>query len=483
MIYKYLFFIVIPVSLILIGCGSSSSSETGIDYILQPSQDIKIGEQNEQLLKYLGIPGPENPLPLVADAGKKFISQDHYDQTQTRISVLDYGAVPNDGLDDTTAFQNALYYAKLRVLKNEGTVGLHIGEGHYDLSDILYIEGGGIYLLGEGREKTVLRFHNHLGDAFGLKGTPFVRNFSWKFGMLWFCPDATRAKRVNIQEAVVNGIELEEGSTFLPINVSELDLNEGDILRVILRGGEEMLREASGDKEFSITDHPKWTILDNEGFWWYHNINVVKQVRNTGFELRKPLRLGLVNGRELYVSKSGSELAIGGGISDLSIQFVVEDNKKYKHLHEKGYNAIFLQKVAGVTVEQVSVINADNALILEHSHHNSIHDVSAIGTRMAHHGVSLRNSHDNLVTRWRQSQPVRHGLGVQDFSSGNVFSKCILEQGTLDSHRGMPFDNLRTEIKITNETGYGGGAFGPFAGRRMVSWCQRRNESGVILPV
>ena len=64
-----------------------------------------------------------------------------------------------------------------------------------------------------------------------------------------------------------------------------------------------------------------------------------------------------------------------------------------------------------------------------------------------------------------------HGISVQDFASGNVFRSGIMEHGTFDSHRGLPFDTVRTDIVIHNDGNPGGaGDAGPHCGRGMVHW-------------
>jgi hypothetical protein len=67
---------------------------------------------------------------------------------------------------------------------------------------------------------------------------------------------------------------------------------------------------------------------------------------------------------------------------------------------------------------------------------------------------------------------VYHGISSQDLSSGNVWRRGVMEHGTLDSHCGMPFDSIRSDIRIVSCDGRGGGSSraGPFVGRRMVAW-------------
>jgi hypothetical protein len=100
-------------------------------------------------------------------------------------------------------------------------------------------------------------------------------------------------------------------------------------------------------------------------------------------------------------------------------------------------------------------------------------DEQKSGTKahVAHHGISLREmSCDNLIQNIHILSKIHHGISIQDLAAGNVIRASILVHGTIECHRGMPYDTVRTNIDVRNLDGVSGGALGPYAGRRMVSW-------------
>ncbi|HEU4426584.1 MAG TPA: DUF4955 domain-containing protein, partial [Pilimelia sp.] len=64
-----------------------------------------------------------------------------------------------------------------------------------------------------------------------------------------------------------------------------------------------------------------------------------------------------------------------------------------------------------------------------------------------------------------------HGINVEGLSCGNVWSKGTMEAGTFDTHRGMPFNTVRTQIVINNDGSHGGSSdAGPLYGARFAHW-------------
>jgi hypothetical protein len=100
--------------------------------------------------------------------------------------------------------------------------------------------------------------------------------------------------------------------------------------------------------------------------------------------------------------------------------------------------------------------------------------------RGSHHPYFCREgSHDNLVEDFRiaaRTVPAPpgtqlHGINVEGLSSHNVWSRGVMEAGTFDTHRGMPFGNVRTEITVENDGRHGGDASaGPLYGARFTHW-------------
>src|SRR3972149_1078922 len=94
-------------------------------------------------------------------------------------NVLNYGAVPNDGLDDRQAIQNAIDSARIYISANPGSyVAVYLPQGTYTINSgsINFINSGtndysNICLKGDGSDKTVLLFKsNFTGQAITIKG-------------------------------------------------------------------------------------------------------------------------------------------------------------------------------------------------------------------------------------------------------------------------------------------------------------------------
>ena len=70
-------------------------------------------------------------------------------QIDTAIDVADFGAIPDDGIDDSAALKAALAAAHAA----DGPIRVQLGAGRYQLTEILWIERSGIVLAGTGSGK------------------------------------------------------------------------------------------------------------------------------------------------------------------------------------------------------------------------------------------------------------------------------------------------------------------------------------------
>ncbi|MFI6792667.1 hypothetical protein ACIBG4_35600 [Nonomuraea sp. NPDC050383] len=66
---------------------------------------------------------------------------------------------------------------------------------------------------------------------------------------------------------------------------------------------------------------------------------------------------------------------------------------------------------------------------------------------------------------------VHHGLNLEGLSSGNVWRRGTMAEGTFDTHRALPFENVRTDVTLVNNGRVGGSAAsGPLFGARIAHW-------------
>ncbi len=167
----------------------------------------------------------------------------------------------------------------------------------------------------------------------------------------------------------------------------------------------------------------------------------------------------------------------GSGVEGITLDVV--ETPQSQHLLDKGYNGVALQCAWDCWVDDVTVNNVDNGFLLVAAKACTLRRTRVTG-RGSHHPYCCREgSHDNLVEDFVLAQRTvpapagtqLHGINVEGLSSYNVWSRGRMEMGTFDTHRGMPFANVRTEITVDNTGSHGGDASaGPLYGARFAHW-------------
>jgi len=157
----------------------------------------------------------------------------------------------------------------------------------------------------------------------------------------------------------------------------------------------------------------------------------------------------------------------------------------HKHLEVLGWNGIYINRAIDCWVKNVEGENLENGIILASTKHCTISAVRLSGNTAMHHPMACRvMSCDNLFEDFaiQGQRQVMHGINVEFLSSGNVWRRGILERGTFDTHRGLPFDAIYTDIEVANDTdSWLGGAneAGPQMGRSVVRWNVRIAENKI----
>jgi hypothetical protein len=214
----------------------------------------------------------------------------------------------------------------------------------------------------------------------------------------------------------------------------------------------------------------------------------VQTVKGTTVTFRKPLVVPGTADATLTIENPLQTIQ-QSGVEHLTVQMPV--HVRTGHLQDPGFNAIYLKYAQHCWVRNVAISNADNGIIMADAANNTLVGVTMDAapesftpttqpgqkpaqpyTFSMHHAYSLRRgSCDNLITDFTVKAQVMHGLSVQDFANGNVFRKGTMAHGTFVNHRGLPFDNVRSDIAIHGDgTPECDSDFGPFQGRRGVNW-------------
>lgn len=164
------------------------------------------------------------------------------------------------------------------------------------------------------------------------------------------------------------------------------------------------------------------------------------------------------------------------GIETMTLRFARADEwTKDKHHEEEGWNGPYFNNAVHCWLRDVTLIDMDNGPALSSAKCVTLAGFtlksSRPGLALHHHGTLTRsNSHDNLFADFRVESRPYHGLNVEGQSTGNVWTRGVLEHGVFDSHRRSPFENIRTDVTLVANDGSHGGNGGPIMGARFANW-------------
>ncbi|MDV5147320.1 glycosyl hydrolase family 28-related protein [Streptomyces sp. SBC-4] len=415
-------------------------------------------------------------------------------------NAVTYGATPDArrgatdvyGADSAPAINRALLEAGER---GGGTVLLP--PGTYRIDDYLRIGHSGVVLRGAGSGRTTLLATRHLTELIGPYGSRYggdKSSWSWAGGLVWLSPHARHASLVAaIRDRAWpfegwTGNRRDEWTTLTTLRPAR----RGDRSVTVedpsaLRRGQLVLLRLADDPGHTLLEHMAGGGPGPEAYTWDDKTKLTSYVpyewpvRITGIAgrrvtLERPLPLDL---RPEWDPRlvSGADPLTDSGVVGLTLEAPLLAQSP--HLLDKGFNGVTFQCAYDCWAEDVVVRHVDNGFGLVAASACTLRRTRVEG-RGSHHPYFCREgAHDNLVEDFRvaaRTVPAPagtqlHGINVEGLSSHNVWSRGVMETGTFDTHRGMPFANVRTEITVENDGRHGGDASaGPLYGARFAHW-------------
>jgi hypothetical protein len=403
--------------------------------------------------------------------------------------AVDAGIRPDTDEDVSAALQGLL-----DQLGEAGGGVLVLEPGRYALDAPLVIHSSYVVLRGAGSDHTVLHFTHPLVETLGAAPHLGSTGWSWNGGHIFFI---SRERFRASMDTAWAGVDHREGwlmgDTLTAVAAADrgarrLRVTDTTGIRVGEMVGleqplddETLLRRMAGDIPGASTyDWPtraatiagEGRYADFDSFVW--PVRVV-DIEDGAVILEQPLKLAVDEGARLR--------ALGPTVHDSGVEGLTIENAmlpQTTHNINPGSNGVGFQAVYDCWARDVHVVNADVAFAMTAAKSCQLDGVSA-GGRSLHHFVVCRvQSHDNLIENFRLDTftvpavagSYLHGLNVEGFSSGNVYRRGVMHTGTFDSHRQLPFENLRCDITITNTDAVPGGALngGPYFGARSVNW-------------
>ncbi|MBU0476250.1 MAG: hypothetical protein KKF62_19045 [Bacteroidetes bacterium] len=433
------------ISVVLIGCNHPDRQEEWMPQIL---------DKNVQ---------KEHFLPNYSFAGYKWGEEPIPDSQGEIIDVSDFGAVPNDKLDDTKAIALALEAAN----KIDGQVILYFPKGRFILKDILYIERSNIVIRGsgaEGKNTTTLYMPLALNELKTPKDMTELQEYllandkrqiekergidkpyslyAWSGGYIWTNYPGARGKEylsnynkpVNILAKIVEG---KRGDNFFIVEDNS-KLETGKIVRINWYNDE--------GKNSSLVNY----LYNNQNVnigsrhWENPEIPLTKQevtiqaIDGNKISIKEPLLNDLRP--EWKPDISEWKYITNVGIENLTFEFLYQEY--VAHHVEDGYNAIYLTNTAHSWIRNVNFRNGDNGILTDICSNITIENVKAFG-RKYHYAVHFGDCYNMLAKNLYIQAPVVHSLTFNTGSRNSIYTGCtVTSMPTLDQHSGLNYQNL-----------------------------------------
>ncbi|MER7637969.1 glycosyl hydrolase family 28-related protein [Streptomyces sp. NPDC126522] len=426
-------------------------------------------------------------IPYIGGAGAR-----RHPRRPLVLDVRRYGAVA-DGVTDSAPAINRAIAAAGRA--GGGTV--LIPPGTFRIDDVIRVGHSGVVLRGAGSGRTKLYATRNLTELIGVYGSRYggdKSSWSWAGGLIWLAPTARwdslvaaiRAKAWPFEGWTGNKRdEWRQLTTVEPARQGAWTVTVADPSQ--LRPGELVLLRLSDDSGHTLLEHMAGGGPGPEAYYWDDKTKLLSYV-----PYEWPVRVAHVHGRKVTLERplpldlrpewnpqltTHVEELTWSGVEGLTLEAV--ETPQQPHLLDLGYNGVVLQCAYDCWVDDVTVRHVDNGFGLVAASACTLRRTTVAG-RGSHHPYFCREgSHDNLVEDFTIEQrtvpaPANtqlHGINVEGLSSYNVWSRGDMRMGTFDSHRGLPFANVRTDITVNNDGRHGGDAnAGPLFGARFTHW-------------
>lgn len=373
------------------------------------------------------------------------------------LNVVDLGARPDDGEDDTQAFLAA-------IATSSGGV-IQVPAGRFVLSQRLEITKPNLVLRGAGRERTTLYFPRSLGELYGLEFNDAGQsNWSFSGGFLTVQGSMGGGLLARVTAAAPRGQRTLQVSTTAGLQAGQwVRLLQTDV------GGSLLRAYHGGFYPGDVGED-----VGRQAFRFLSRIEAVGAGTIT-LERALPLDVEPAWSPELRaVAPSVREV----GIEDLTIELAA--TRYPGHFRENGYNAIYLNGVMDSWVKNVAILNSDYGVNVNGSYFCTVADV-ALGTTadrgplVGHHALTSAGGADNLFTRFDVRNTFVHDLSIDSYTLGAVWADGRGVDLNLDHHGRGNYGTLWSKLDL----GAGSRAFAsggsaplrmPHSGARTTVW-------------
>ncbi|WP_185960258.1 glycosyl hydrolase family 28-related protein [Erythrobacter insulae] len=410
----------------------------------------------------------DHPLPDYSYAGYGFGTADIPHIAKT-IDVAEFGAVPDDGKDDSKALLAALKAAH----ESAEPVRVQFHAGRYVLSEILWIERSGIVLsgmgMGEGGTELFMpRPLNQIDDGGALDEirTYLEENdkyeripdanlevlfspYSWSAGFIWTrVPNGRHATYLERYDRPIQAVApIASGAQFSrELTVTDTSsLEVGDVLQInwhnragpdgpLVKSLYGNTKEKIGSRHWELPDRPL-----------VRQATRIEAIEGNNVTIADPLLHSINN--ELPAYFSSWEHLSDVGIQDLSLAF--PENPDFGHHNESGFNGVYFTGVHNGWIRNVRIANSDSGILTDDLANVTIRNIVTEGDHTAHYSVHIGNVHNVLVEGLTVYNPTVHALSFNTQSTKSVYKDAVVwTTPTLDQHAGANHQNLYDNVTV-----------------------------------
>lgn len=440
---------------------------------------------------YAATPDAHPNVPNVSYAGYRHGEVPLPSPLGPLVDVTEHGAAPDDGLDDTSALRAAL------ATVGDGGAVVYFPNGTYDVSGPLFVHTDHTVLRGESRDGTRLVFSESLLTSYGANTKPDTgqSRWSWSGGLIWFTPASKNTYRpdtsnlgATFDESWDVGAELGAVTSSALRGERTFQVQESSALVA----GEYVFVQVDNAADLSLLEHLTGDGAWAEGYDWSEQNSArvlpgaypaivwpaqIESVEGTSVTLHQPLRFDLRPEWNPRLRAVGATIR-ESGLENLTIELQRDYAWSFEgnHNQEPGWNGPWFNLAVDCFLRGVTVIDADMGLGVSASKNVTLSDFrlesSNAERELYHHATTMRMfSSDVLFEKFTIDNQPFHGINVEGFSTGGVWSEGAMAHGTFDTHRNLPLDCVHTEIVINNDATRGGAPdAGPVMGARFANW-------------
>lgn len=387
----------------------------------------------------------------------------------TVVKVNDFGAVANDGKDDSRAVLDAISHANSLA----GPVVVRFGPGRYRISEVLKIIRSDFVLQGRGTGPvgTTLYFPRPLNQVDESQSLDELRKYIVQLDKRQKEPDLNLDEYFSEYSWSGGYIWVQKPGTRAAAYLEEYD-PKIDKLADIKSG-------TRGDTRILVTKNGRMKVGDIVQVQWINrsgpSAGIIKSLYGSAFELagshhwsypdrplvRQTSRVQLVDGDTLVLADPllhdvnasiPAQVAHWDGlqhvgIEDLHIEFPV--SPFFGHHMERGYNGIYFTSAFDSWARNIRITNADSGILSYNSANLTYRDILTDGEREAHYAVHMGNVHNVLAENVSIMNPVRHSLTFNTQSTKCVYKNAeVFVTPTLDQHAGANHQNLFDNVTL-----------------------------------